>query len=286
MKEPLGTVANRIAGALVGLGVGAAAAPSGTGGGGTRWGSGESRLAVALAQVYVGGYSLSEAAQSFLATVDGGYELDPISRSALARYRCSGDARRCGMAAVRPDSVESAPLGRCLAIGLARVDRVRRAREAAEVTAITHPQPRSVDSCVAYCELVAALVAGAAPAGALAGVAGHGQCAEVGAVLEWAPRLPASWLCPGNALAAGVWALGQPGAFGEILEQLAGLGAGGPVLVAAGGLLGAARGLGAIPEPMVRSLPDYRALLGLAPQLLLGRRRQRVRRCAPARASR
>lgn len=156
------------------MGVGAAAAPSGTGGGGTRWGSGESRLAVALAQVYVGGYSLSEAAQSFLATVDGGYEVDPTSRSALERYRRSDDARRCGMAALRPNSTESAPLGRCLPIGLVRMDPARRVAEAAEVTAITHPQRRSVDSCVAYCELVATLVAGATPAGAVAHVAGHG----------------------------------------------------------------------------------------------------------------
>lgn len=82
-----------------------------------------------------------------------------------------------------------------------------------------------------------------------------------------------------------MWALCQPRAFGEVLEQLAGLGAGGPVLAAVGGLLGAARGLGAIPEPMLRSLPDYRALLGAAPQLLLVHRRQDAARSALVRVS-
>lgn len=96
-------------------------------------------------------------------------------------------------------------------------------------------------------------------------------------LLAWAPRLPASWLRPTgdvlNALAAAVWALFQPGGLEEILEELLGLGGDGQALAAAGGLLGAARGLGGIPERVARSLEASGPVLGLTPQLLLVRRR-------------
>ena len=283
MNDPLSTVPNRLAGALLGLAAGAAAAESCcTGGEAQRWGSGETELAIALARTYVQGYSRGAAAEAFLGSLDLGSScLDPITRSALERYRRSGDACRCGVAVARPAADSGAPLARCLPTGLVRPESARRAAEAAEVAAITHSDRRSVDSCVVYCDLAAALVAGVTPAVAVTESAAQSSGAsEVGAVLAWAPRLPGWRLCPSGAvldtLAAAVWALCQPGRFEDVLEELVSLGGDGPALAAAGGLLGAARGLGAIPERVVRSLAHSGVLLGLTPQLLVVRRGHRA----------
>ncbi len=266
MNDPLRTVPNRIAGGLLGLAAGAAAADSRTGGEVVRWGSGEARLAISLARTYAEGYSLSSAADAFLVSLDtSASNLGPTTRSALARYRRTRDARRCALGEVGTEVGDSAPLARCLAIGLVRPGSAQRAAEAAEVLAITSPDRRCSDGVVVYCDLVAALLAEATPAAAVAEVLGRVSATEVRSVLAWAPRLPASRLRPTgdvlNALAAAVWALFQPGSGEEVLEELLRLGGDGQALAAAGGLLGAARGLGSIPERVARSLEASGAAL-------------------------
>lgn len=147
--------------------------------------------------------------------------------------------------------------------------------EATEATAVTHLGHYCIDSCVGYCELVAGLVTGTSPAQALAEVTARAPVgADVRMVLAWAPRLPASWLCPGgdvlHPLAEAVWALCQPEGFEEVLEELVGLGGDRAAAVAAGALLGTARGLSATPRRLIRS--GFRERLGLSPQLLAVRR--------------
>jgi ADP-ribosyl-[dinitrogen reductase] hydrolase len=47
---------------------------------------------------------------------------------------------------------------RCLPTGLIRTDPRQRRQEAAAISAIIHADPRCVDACVAYCDLIALLL--------------------------------------------------------------------------------------------------------------------------------
>jgi ADP-ribosylglycohydrolase len=62
-----------------------------------------------------------------------------------------------------PFAAGNGSLMRCLATGLVRRDADTRRREATELSAVTHADPRAVDACVAYVELVAELLRGAHP---------------------------------------------------------------------------------------------------------------------------
>ena len=72
---------------------------------------------------------------------------------------------------------------RCLPTGLIRTDPEQRRREAAEISAITHSDPRCVDACVAYCDLVALLLDGVDAVEAVETVAPLGLHPEVSAAL-------------------------------------------------------------------------------------------------------
>jgi ADP-ribosyl-[dinitrogen reductase] hydrolase len=277
MSDPLCTVPNRIAGALLGMAGGAAWGRSSSAGDAERRRDAHVELAIALARTYVEGYSLPAVADAFRAALDTEpTQVDPTTAVALAEYRRSGDPRSCGRA-TEPGDASGVVLGRCVATGLVRMGSARRAREAAEIAALTHADRRCVESCVAYCDLVAALVAGEVPVRAVVAAAARGVVGtEVRRALSWGRRLPACWVPAGpdvlEALAAAVWALCQPERPEHVLDQLVALGAGSTALAAAGGLLGAAQGLGSLSEGFVRGIEQRRVLLSLTPQLFAARR--------------
>lgn len=83
----------------------------------------------------------------------------------LTRFQRSGDPRTAGAGA---GQAGNGSLMRCVSTALAVPDRARRVRESAEISAITHDDPRCTVSCAVYNEIVAALLNGAPPAVAVA----------------------------------------------------------------------------------------------------------------------
>lgn len=130
---------------------------------------------------------------------------------------------------------------------------------------------RSLGDCVAYVELAAGLFAGRPAFAAIENATGSGRrsCSAVPA--QTARSGPP--LCgegPVDALAAGIWALSQPGGIAEVMPALAAVATPG-VGAAAAGLLGLRDGCVSMPtlwQRRLRSAPDC---LALAPGLVRAR---------------
>ena len=154
---------------------------------------------------------------------------------------------------------------RALATGLVRSDPSRRADEARQLSAVTHADPRCVDACVAYCDLVAHLLDGVEPLDAVTEIIEHGHVGvAVRQVLAAAAdaTLPAERLDTSGfvlaTLKVAVWAVCQPGTLEDVLIQIVNLGGDADTTAAvAGGLLGARHGSEAIPTRWVERL-EYR----------------------------
>ena len=78
----------------------------------------------------------------------------------LNRYRTSRDPRRGGAGA---GQAGNGSLMRCIATGLFQADREKRVKESMEISAVTHDDRRCTLSCVAYNEMVFALLCGQTP---------------------------------------------------------------------------------------------------------------------------
>jgi ADP-ribosylglycohydrolase len=187
----------------------------------------------------------------------------------LRRYRDSGDPRAAGAGA---GQAGNGSLMRCIPTALAVPGRDRRILESIEISAITHDDARATISCAAYNEIVAALLAGHAPAAAVA--AGHDTAAELGssavagAITLGQGLRPAAMAATGEVPLAGagsgyvldslslaVAAVLDPRPLPDVLADIARLGNDADTNSAiAGGLLGARDGGTAIPASWVALL--------------------------------
>lgn len=293
------SVPERIAGGLVGLAVGDALGSTleflsaeevrrrfgqdhreMCGGGPFGWrpgqGTDDTDLAWVVAKTYLDGYSLRRAAEGMLAWYDGNpVDVGATTAAALSELRRSGDPRRSGEVAARqmPLAAGNGSLMRCLATGLVRCDPGVRRREAADLSAITHADPRAVDACVAYVELVAELVRGAHPQAAIEAVVADASLrSDVRRTIADAPGRNADDLDTSGfvlaTLSVAVWALMRPGSFEDVLVEVVNLGGDADTTGAvAGGLLGARHGVGAIPMRWIEALEYGPTLLAAAPHL-------------------
>ncbi|GAB6899549.1 ADP-ribosylglycohydrolase family protein [Kineosporia succinea] len=197
-REPaLSTTRDRIAGALLGVHAGdslgatlefmtfdqvRAQYPDGlreiVGGGLFDWPAGhatdDTDLTRAVLLAYLSGEHdvVAAAGQRMLAWLDGHWpgrapgdhpvDVGGATAKGLERFRSSGDWRQAGAGA---GSAGNGSLMRCLptALARARATPAERFQEAAAISAITHDDPRCVHACVAYTEIVVALLAGESP---------------------------------------------------------------------------------------------------------------------------
>lgn len=305
-------LADRIAGGLLGLAAGDAlgatlefATPAAirrrgrvhdeiTGGGPFGWrpgqGTDDTDLAYAVARTYADGYSLDRVAAAFLAW----YRTRPrdvgaTTRAALAELERSGDPRSCGQAVLHPYAAGNGALMRALATGLARPDPTRRRKEAAEIAAVTHADPRCVAASVAYCDLAAALLDGADPRAAVTHVLAtspitgpvHETIAAVAGTPIGSERLrPTGFVL--DTLQVAVWALLQPRPLEALVVEIVNLGGDADTTGAvAGGLLGVRDGTQAVPLRWRARLEYREALEALVPHLVAVH--HQGRRAAPAR---
>lgn len=187
----------------------------------------------------------------------------------LANYQRSGDPRRSGAG---PGQAGNGSLMRCMPTALAVPGRERRIRESAEISAITHDDPRCVVSCAAYNEIAAGLIQGLPPAAAVS--AGEAATRELGEgdvlaaldrgrdlAVEAAAKLGTASL-PGDgggfvldSLSLAVAAVLDPRPIPDVLADVILLGSDTDTNAAiAGGLLGARDGAKALPPEWVATL--------------------------------
>ena len=288
---------DRIAGALLGLAAGDALGSTlefmpaesvrsrfGThtelvGGGPFGWRSGQGTddtdLAAAIVRAYLGGYSLARVGEEFLAWyASGPTDVGIATGAALRHLRDHGDPRASGPAVWNDQAAGNGSLLRCLPTGLVRTDPASRRREAAEISAVTHSDPRCVDACIACCDLVARLLSGESAAAAVRAVAAD-ESLKVGvrgALLDAAEATADEIESPStfvlDTLRAAVWALLLDATFEDALVAAVNLGGDADSVGAvAGGLLGARDGARAIPARWLKKL-EYRDRLAAAAPVL------------------
>lgn len=241
------------------------------GGGPFSWPAGaptdDTDLTVAVLRAYVHpeGFTLQRAADNMLAWYQSGpADIGGATRKGLLAYEASRDPRAAGAG---PGSAGNGSLMRAIATGLARADIERRHTESAEISAITHNDPRCLGACILYNDVVSALVDGAAPADAIdqalavapAAVSSEvreaitiGRSTDLTAVdrdgLSHLPYSPTGGFVL-LSLALAVAAICDPRSFEDVLVDVVHLGGDTDTNGAiAGGLLGARDGVGAIPE--------------------------------------
>ncbi|WP_435125525.1 ADP-ribosylglycohydrolase family protein [Halobaculum sp. D14] len=133
----------------------------------------ELALCIARSLAENGGFDGADVARRFVDWLDGDpFDVGGMTADALGRIRDGADWRDAGDAvwADRPEgqNAGNGSLMRCAPYAVAfRSDRRRLAEAAAASSAITHADPRCVESCVALTAVVADLLSGAAPAAAL-----------------------------------------------------------------------------------------------------------------------
>lgn len=228
----MNTVENLMAGALLGVHAGDSlgaslefmtfeqireARPDGlreiVGGGLLEWPAGHATddtdltRAVLLAYLDPGDDLLTTVGQRMLDWFDGSWpdrlpgsrpvDVGHATATGLTRWRSSRDWRTAGAG---EGSAGNGSLMRCIPTALARVhaDPWDRAREAAAISSITHDDPRCVQACVAYVEIVVALLTGAGPAAA--GQAGLAATARARNAVRPAPGAAAVTVALGQGL--------------------------------------------------------------------------------------
>lgn len=194
---------------------------------------------------------------------------------ALGRLARSGDPRNSGNTGER--SCGNGSLMRCIPTPLARPDAAVRRREMAEISAVTHAHVQCIDSCVAYGEIVHALLEGAGADDALAAARSLDLHPQVRWALDADPRLPVERLHTSgyviHSLGCAVWAIQQDHTLEEVLVALVNRGDDSDTTGAiAGGLLGALQGVEAIPRRWRHRLEYHDRLTAAVPPLLALRR--------------
>ncbi|OAA19795.1 ADP-ribosyl-(dinitrogen reductase) hydrolase [Frankia sp. EI5c] len=242
-------------------------------------GTDDTDLTVAVARAYAGGYRLTAVAEHFLRWYHG--RPRDIGGMTAASLRLLADgaeplaAGAAATAAAQGGGAGNGSLMRALPTGLARAEPGRCAREAAEISAVTHADPRCVHACVAYTAIVSALVDGAPPAAALRtgrDAATPVRDDEIAAALATPEATPLTDLPTTgyvvHSLAVAVWALQQPASLEELLIGVVNRGDDADTTGAiVGGLLGARDGAGAVPERWARRLEYAPEIADLAAAL-------------------
>ena len=205
-----------------------------------------------------GGDPVDHIARAFLAW----YESDPkdignTTGTALSRLRKHGDHTSSGITGSWARSNGS--LMRALPTALIRVDASVRMPESASISSVAHAEAHCVDSCVAYNEIAACLLMGAAPTEAIS----HARSLDLHPDVLAGLAVPASrdvtelhtdgYVISG--LRCAVWAIQQNESLEEVLVALVNRGDDADTIGAiAGGLLGILHGSSSIPERWTRRL--------------------------------
>lgn len=227
----------------------------------------DTELTLALLRAYEacghdGGPELVEAAcDHFVAWFEQGPpDVGVTTATALSALRAGVSWRVAGD--TTPQAQANGSLMRCIPTGLARHDEAVRRREAAELSLPTHASAVCLDACVAYCDVVSALVDGVGVVAALEAPAGRrGATPEVDAVLTdpaTAPGQPLPFQSGGwvlTALRIAVWAVRQERSAEDLLVEIVNHGGDADTNGAiAGGLLGVRDGASALPARWVERL--------------------------------
>jgi ADP-ribosyl-[dinitrogen reductase] hydrolase len=254
------------------------------GGGAFHWRPGEGTddtdLTVALARVYVDGYTATRAADAFLDWYEGEpRDVGGMTAHALSVYAASGDPYGAGVVAARevgPDhAAGNGSLMRALPTALVRTDAEQRRAEAVEVSAITHADERCTQACAAYADLVALLLDEVAPREAVERVIEYASLrADVRDALARGLTASLDDLDTSgyvlSALSITAWALGEP--LEDALVAIVNRGGDTDTNAAiAGGALGAAHGVEAVPDRWTTRLEYAAELRALAPWLAAAR---------------
>ncbi len=197
-------------------------------------------------------------------------DIGGATAEALARLLRTGDPRSSG--ATRESSCGNGSLMRCIPTALARRDPGVRRRELAEISAITHAHVQCTDSCLAYGEIVHALLEGAEVHDALAAARALNLHPRVREALDIDPGLPVERLRTSgyviHSLGCAVWAIQQDASFEEVIVALVNRGDDADTTGAiAGGLVGVLLGVDAIPARWLRELEYRDRLLAAVPRL-------------------
>ena len=247
-----------------------------TGGGPFHWrpgqGTDDTDLTWAVLAAYLDGpYALDRAAANMLDWYHTGpRDIGGATARALGRLDRTGDPSSSGNTGER--SCGNGSLMRCIPTALARPDATVRRREMIEISAITHAHIRCTDSCVAYGEIVNALLEGADVPDALAAARALDLHPEVRAALDIDPAMPVDRLRTSgyviDSLGCAIWAIQQDATFEEVIVALVNRGRDTDTTGAiAGGLMGVLVGTDAIPSRWRERLEYQDRLVAAGPPL-------------------
>ncbi len=247
------------------------------GGGPFRWrpgqGTDDTDLTWAVLAAYLEGpFTLEEAAGNMVAWYQTGpRDIGGATAESLGRLNRTGDPRTSGNTA--ESSCGNGSLMRCIPTALARPDAALRRRELAEVSAVTHAHVRCTHSCIAYGEIVNALLEAAKVPEALAAARALDLHPDVLVALDVDPRLRVDRLRTSgyviDSLGCAVWAIQQEMSFEEVIVALVNRGRDSDTTGAiAGGLVGVLQGTEAIPSRWRERLEYHDRLVAAVPRLL------------------
>lgn len=254
-----------------------------TGGGVFGWrpgqGTDDSDMTAAVARAYATGYDLNTVAAGFLAWYRSRpRDIGGTTRSSLALLERTGDPTTSGYVIYAEADGRAAGNGslmRALPTAIARTTRQARTRDAAEISAITHADPRCAQACIAYVEIAAALIGGVDPNEAIdrALAVPDVEHPDVLAALAFNAQTPVERVSTSgyvlDSLAAAVWAIQQPAQLEDTLVALVNRGDDADTTGAiAGGLLGCRDGAAALPARWVARLEYAAEFTDLASVLL------------------
>ncbi len=217
-------------------------------------------------------YTLERAAGNMLDWYHTGPpDIGGATAQAMRRLERTGDPLRSG--GTGEYSCGNGSLMRCIPTALARADNATRRTELAEISAVTHAHPRCIDSCVAYGEIVNALLDGAAVPDALSAAKALDLHPGVRKALDVDPTRSVDRLATSgfviDSLRCAVWAIQQDATFEEVIVALVNRGRDSDTTGAiAGGLMGVLVGVDAIPGRWTAQLEYRDRLLGAVPGLL------------------
>ena len=236
-------------------------------------GTDDTDLTWAVLAAYLDGhYTLERVADNMLDWFHKGpRDIGGATAQALGRLDRTGDPRTSGNTGER--SCGNGSLMRCIPTALVRPDADCRRRELIEISAITHAHIQCTDSCVAYGEIVNALLEGAEVPDALAAARASDLHPKVRKVLDVDPRLPVDRLRTSgyviDSLGCAVWAMQQDTTFEEVIVALVNRGRDTDTTGAiAGGLMGVLVGAEAIPARWRKQLEYHDSLVAAVPELV------------------
>lgn len=236
-------------------------------------GTDDTDLTWAVLAAYLDGpYSLERVAEDMLRWFDSGPpDVGGATSRALQRLKWTGDPRKSGNTGER--SCGNGSLMRCIPTALARPDATTRHRELAEISAVTHAHRQCIDSCIAYGEIVNALLEGGEVPEALAAARALDLNRIVGETLDIDPALPVDRLRTSgyviDSLRCAVWAIQQDTTFEEVIVALVNRGRDTDTTGAiAGGLVGVLRGVDGIPPRWREKLEYHDRFVAAVPRLV------------------